>query len=105
SLSAGNDCPGMSHALAGRSGLAGDESRDRLGEFFCDVFRRFLLSGAADFSDHDHPIGLGIRIKELETVDEVRATYRIPANSPRRRLAQSQLGELVDGLVRQCSRP
>src|SRR5215213_8944816 len=90
---------GVAHALAGRSGDAGDEADHRLGHVRLAPARRVGLVGAADLADHDHRVGARIVVEELHHVDVLEPVDRIAADADRARLAEADLRELRDRLV------
>ena len=100
-LAAGDDRAGVTHALAGRRGLAADERGDRLLDVVLDELRGALLGVAADLADHEDRRRARILVEPLQRVDEVGALDRIAADADRGRLAEAERGELVDDLVRQ----
>ena len=56
---------------------------------------RFLFGRAADLAEHDHGLGLGVGLEQLEAVDEARAGNRVAADADARRDADALLGQLV----------
>src|SRR5690625_5838362 len=65
----GDDGTGVAHALAGRRRNTRDVGHHRLGHVGFDVRRRFFLSAATEFADHDDGFGLGIVLEHFENVD------------------------------------
>src|SRR6266550_277912 len=91
------------HPPGGRRRLPGDEPDHRLGHRVLHEVGGLLLVGAPDLSDHDHRVGLGVRLKGRETVDEVRADERVAADPHAGGLTQALRRQLVHDLVRQRS--
>ena len=58
---------------------------------------------AADLADHHDALGLSVLLEGLETVDEVGARQRVAADAEAGGLAETEAGELPDGLVGQGS--
>ena len=59
---------------------------------------------AADLADHDHGLGLGVTVEQVERVHEIRPDDRVAANPEGGRLPDAALGELVHGLIGQRAR-
>ena len=68
-------------------------------------FRRGLLCGAANFTDHDYGFGLRIAIKKIQGVHKIRSNDWIAANSDRRRLSDPTRCELINSFVSQRAGP
>ena len=90
----------MTHTLARRRLTAGDERRDRLIlQILLDPLRGFLLCRAADLTDDEDGIGVGIVLEELERVDEVRALDGVAADADGSRLTDARVRELECRLI------
>ena len=85
----------------GRRCLSGDEADDRLLHVRLDVLGRGLFRIAADFADHDDRFRVRIFVEELDRIDEGGADDRIAADADAGRLADAELRQLTDGLIRQ----
>src|SRR5947209_4051092 len=97
---AGDDRTGVAHRLARRRGEAGDVGEHGLRHGLLDEARGLLLLVAADLSDHDHVLGLGIGLELGQDVDEGRADDGIAADADDGGVAEPELRELVPDLVR-----
>src|SRR5512147_2204422 len=100
-LAAGDDGAGMAHALARRRGDAGDEADDGLFHVALHPLGGGFLVRAADLADHDHGVGIGVVVEELEHVHVLEAVHRIAADAHRGGLPDAELGELCHRLVGQ----
>lgn len=99
-LAAGDDGAGMAHALARRRLTSCDKGGDRLvRHVLLDPLRRVLLGCAADLADDEDGVGVGVVLKELERVDEVRALDGVAADTDGGRLADARVRELERRLV------
>ena len=99
-LAAGDDGAGVAHALARRRLTPCDEGGDGLvRHVFLDPLRRVLLGRAADLTDDEDGVGVGVVLKELERVDEVRALDGVAADADGGRLADARVRELERRLV------
>src|SRR5690606_21343011 len=103
-LAAGDDRPGVPHALARRRRAARDEADHRLGDVLLDVGGGSLLGVAADLADHDDGLRVGVLLEGLQTVDEVGPVQRVAADAHGGRLPGAELGELVHRLVGEGAR-
>src|ERR1700722_17614197 len=101
----GNDRACVTHAAAGRSGLACDESYDRLFHVGLDVRGGGLLRAASDFAYHDDGVRVGILVKEANRVGEGGADDRVASDAYAGGLADAELGELTDRFIRQRAGP
>lgn len=108
-LAARNDGTSVAHATTRGRSETGDERDHRLGldalVVLQQVFGGLLLSNSADLADHDDALGLGIAQEDLQAVDEVGAVEGVAADAHAQRLAQTDLGGLVHGLVGEGARP
>ena len=93
----------MAHALAFRSGQAGNVSQDGLGVAGLEVLGRGPCR-ATDLADQDHGRGRGIIAEQAQQVDEPEAGDGVAADPDGRRLAQAGPGQLVNRFVGQRSR-
>src|SRR5579871_4116777 len=100
-FSAGDDGTGVAHPFAGRRRLPGDERGDRLRHLGPRELGGRLLRRAADLAHHQYRAGAGVRLEARQAVDEVHSLDRITADADARRLADPELRQLVDALVRQ----
>ena len=99
-LAAGDDGAGMAHALARRRLTSCDKGGDRLvRHVLLDPLCRVLLGRAADLTDDEDGVGVGVVLKELECVDEVRALDGVAADADGGRLADARVRELERRLV------
>ena len=99
-LAAGDDGTGMAHALARRRLTPCDEGGDGLvRHVLLDPLRRVLFGRAADLTDDEDGVGVGVVLKELERVDEVRALDGVAADADGGRLADACVRELEGCLV------
>ena len=94
----------MAHALARRSGNAGDISHDRLGDVLPDELGRSLFVRTTNLADHDDAFGLRVLFEQSQDVDEVHATDRVATNANASALAEAELGRLVHGFVSERAR-
>jgi len=69
----------MAHTFAGRGGDAGDVGRYRFGHILLDKSRCLFFGGAADLTDHDDRIGVGIGLEQPEDIKMVGAVDRVAA--------------------------
>ena len=60
---------------------------------------------AADFANHDHRLGLGIAIEQVQRIHKIRPDDRIAADPNRSRLSNPPLRKLMHGFVSQRARP
>src|SRR5580765_299943 len=97
----GNQRPGMAHAFTWRRSYTSDETNHRLLHIVLDPVRSIGFVRTADFTDHDHCIGVRIIIERLHDVDMLQTVDRVTADADRGRLAQAQRGQLRDCLVGQ----
>src|SRR5690606_9274348 len=70
---AGDQCTGMAHALAGRRRDASDEADHGLLHVGLAPQGGFRLVGTADFADHDDGIGVGVVVEGLHHVNVLEA--------------------------------
>src|SRR6202171_3777321 len=103
-LAARDDGPGVPHALARRSGDAGDIGDHGLGDEPADVMRGGFLVAATDFTHENDALGARIALKELQHIDEVHAAHRVPADADAGALAEPDVGGLEYGLVGERAR-
>src|ERR1019366_203107 len=99
SLPSGDDCTGVPHAASGRRSLASDEADDWLFYVGLDELGCVLFGVAADLADHDDCFGLGIFIKEIESIDEVGADNRVATDTDCGRSSDTANCELVHSFV------
>lgn len=64
-----------------------------------------FLGHTTDLTDQDDALGVWILQEDLQAVDEVGSVERIASNADAQRLAQADLGRLVDGFVGQRAGP
>lgn len=103
-LTTGNDGSGVAHSSAGRSRDSGNEGADGLGDLsglvvLLEEVGGLLLGGTSNLTDHDDTVGVLVLEEDLEAVDEVGAGEGVSSDSDNQRLAEADLGGLVDGLV------
>ena len=99
-LAAGDDGAGMAHTLARRRLTPCDEGGDGLvRHVLLDPLCRVLLGRAADLTDDEDGVGVGVVLKELERVDEVCALDGVAADADGGRLADARVRELERRLV------
>src|SRR3546814_5981650 len=72
---AGHDRPGVAHRLALGGGEARNVADDRLGDVRLDEVGRALFRVAADLTDHDDRLRLGVRSEEHTS--EIQSLMRI----------------------------
>ena len=104
-LAAGDDRPGMAHALSRRGGEPGDEPRHRLGHLRANKIGGLLFGRSPDLTDNQHPLGGRIGLKHPQSVHETGAIHRISPDAQRGGLPQSQVGQLVHRFVGERPRP
>src|SRR3546814_2799559 len=75
-------------------------SSDLLGRL--EEIRRLLFGRAADLTDHDDTLGLGIGKEGIQAVDEVGAVHRVAADADAGRLPEARRRRLRHRLV--CKR-
>src|SRR5512133_1664846 len=100
-LAAGDDRAGVTHALAGRGGDAGDVGCYRFGHVLFYEVSPFFLGGAADLADHDDCVGVGVGLEQAQDVQVVGAVDRVAADADAGGLAQAEAGQLPDRFVGQ----
>ena len=93
----------MSHASAWRCGLTRNESDHRFGNVFFNVVGGFIFGGPADFTDHANGFGAPVSLEQFQYIDELCTDDGVAANSHTGGLADSQLGQLSNGFIRQGS--
>ena len=76
-----DDRASMSHTLAGRRGLPGDEAGDRLGHIRSDELGCLLFIRAADLADQNDLLGLRIMLEQLQRVNKVCTVDRVAADA------------------------
>src|SRR5215813_5965967 len=91
----------MTHTAAWRGRLSRDETDDRLLHVGFDVGRRGFFRVAADFTDHDDGMRLGIVVEQLDGIEERCADNRIAADADTRGLANAEARELIHSFVRE----
>src|SRR5215213_2623212 len=91
-----DDRPGVTHALARRGGLTGDETDHWFGQVLLDEVGGGLLVVAADLTDHDDGFGGGVGFEETEHVDERGADHGVAANTDGGALTGPSPGERID---------
>ena len=94
----------MAHALACRCSDASDKANNRLFHVVFAPASRFGFVGSANFADHDHGIGVGIFVESAHHVDVLQAVDGVATNTDRRRLAQTDFGQLCHGFISQSAR-
>src|SRR5690606_37336111 len=99
-----NQCTGVAHPLSGRSRYTGDEADNRLLHVVLRPFGSVDFVRAADFTDHDHSVGVGIIIEHLQHVDVLQAVDGIAADADSRGLAETEFGKLSHGFVSKRAR-
>ena len=98
-LAARDDGPGVPHALARRSGDAGDVGDHGLADELADVMRGGFLIAATDLTHENDARGARIALEELQHVDEVHAAHGVAADADAGALAEPDVGGLEHGLV------
>ncbi len=101
---AGDQCPGMAHALARRRGDARDEADHRLFHVGFAPARGFGFVRAADLADHDDRIGIGVVVERPHDVDVLETVDRVATDAHRAALAQPEFGDLRHRLVSERAR-
>src|SRR6185437_5862656 len=96
---AADDGARMAHALPRRSCLTGDERRHGFRDAQLDILRRAFLGRAANLTNQQDCLCLRIILKHLEQVNLRGADNRIAADADARRLTESEVRQLPDGLV------
>ena len=94
----------MTHLLACWCGDSSDVGAHRLRDVIADEFRRLFLRRAADLTDHDDRVRLGICLELCEAVDERRSWHRVSTDSDARAHADALLLEFIQRLIRQRAR-
>ena len=89
----------MTHALARRRGLPGDERHDRLLHVPADELRGLFLVAAADLAHQHDPLGLRIGLEQGKRFDEAGADHRIAADTEARGLPEPGAAQLVHHFV------
>src|SRR5882672_2125678 len=103
-LAARDDRARMPHPLARGRGDAGDEADHGLFHVHLHPARGVLLVAAADLADHDHGVGPGIVVEELQHLDVLDAVHRVAADADAGGLPEAELHQLADRLVGQRAR-
>src|SRR5688572_20076265 len=89
-LAAGDDRAGMTHAAARRRGDTGDEADHRFLTLLALQERgRVFLGRAADFADHNNPLGLIVPQEHCQTINKVGAVDRVAADADAGGLAKA----------------
>ena len=104
-LGAGDDGPGMAHLPSRWCSHPGHVGHHRLGHRGGDELGRLLLGRATDLPDHHDGPGVGVGLEGAQAVDEAGAGNGVAADAHAGGLADTLLGELVQGLVGEGSRP
>ena len=99
--SAGDDRARMSHALACRCSDASDKAHDGLFHVVFAPARSFCFVGAANFTDHDHGIGVWVVVESAHHVDVLQTVDGVTTNADSRRLAQTDFGKLRHSFISQ----
>src|SRR5207253_8931383 len=94
----------MAHALAWRRRDARDEADHRFFHVGFDPPRACLLGIAADLTDHDHRIGVGVLVEHLHDIDMLQSVDRLAADAYASRLTQPALHQLTHRFVGQRPR-
>ena len=89
----------MAHATTGRSGRARNKAGDGFFAVGLDPAGCFYLGVAADFTDEDDAVRLGVGVEEFDDVEVVGAVDRVAADADAGGLADVFGGELEDGFV------
>lgn len=105
-LTTGNNGTGVAHTTARRSRDTSNERGDGLGNsagqvVLLEEISSILLGGTTNLTNHNDSVGLLIFQKDLEGINKVGAREGVTANTDNQRLAQANVGGLVDGLVGQ----
>src|SRR5271165_120014 len=98
-FSAGYDRTRVAHALSRRRRDARNESDHRLLHVVPYPARAGFLVVAADFSHHDHGVGLRVLVEHPHHIDMLQAVDRIAADADAGGLAESQFHQLTHRLV------
>src|SRR5690606_40761291 len=91
--STGDDGPRVAHPLPLGRAAAGDEADDGLGHLG-DEAGRVLFIRAADLTNEDHDLRLGVLFKESEDIDEAGRSEGVPPDADAGRLPQAPLAQL-----------
>jgi hypothetical protein len=95
----------VTHSPAWWSRNTSDKAHDRFASVvLLEPLRSILLRTTANLTNHDDAIRLRILNKDIQAVNEIRATERITSNTHNKGLAQSSLRSLVHGLVSERAR-
>ena len=94
-----DDSAGVAHATAGRRGRSGDKASDGFGAIVFDPAGGFHLGIAADLTDENDAVGLGIGVEQFDDIEMRGAVDRIAADTDASGLADVFDGELVNRLV------
>jgi hypothetical protein len=103
-LTTGDDGSSVAHSSSGRSRHTGNEGADGLGDLsglvvLLEEVSGLLLGGTSNLTDHDDTVGVLVLEENLEAVDEVGTGKGVTSDTDNERLAETDLGGLVDGLV------
>src|SRR5690606_17796540 len=94
-----NQRAGVAHPLSRRRSHTGNETYYRFRHVVLRPPSGFDFVGAANFTDHDNGVGVGIFVEHLQYVDVLQTIDGVTTNADGRRLAQAQLGQLSHGFV------
>jgi hypothetical protein len=84
-LTPGDNGTSVAHATSGRRRDTGDKADDRLALDVVGLqeLGRILLRGSSNLSDHDNPVGLFVREKNRERINEVGTSKRVTTDPTR----------------------
>ncbi len=99
-----NDGTSVAHLAALGGGLSGDEADNGLRAVPFYIMRCFGLHAAADFTDHDDAVGIGVVHQHLHSLLSGGAHDGVAADADAGALAHARLGHLVNGLIGERAR-
>lgn len=107
SLSSGDDGSGVTHTTARGRRETSNERHNGFGTsarvVLLEELGSILFVVASNLTDEDDSLGLGVANEDIEAIDKVGAVEGISSDSDAERLAEADVGGLVDGLVGQSS--
>ena len=97
------DGTSVPHSTSWRRSGSGDETDNGFGHVLFGPCTSFFFSGAADFTDHDDGVGVGIFIEQLQRIRVIGSDHRVAANPNTCGLSEAQCCQLTDSLISQST--